>query len=302
MPPFREHGQLAEHAAVRPNEVEARQADREQRRAKESEDLPLHLAVDALHTQRGLVLAFIVGNEEARDGRAERGLPRLERHLDLHARVALVPFAGEREHARRRVPELGGRGAQVAALFGRPARDRHALFPLQRVCQIQPDPIELRGPGRHGVVLVVVQDVSHRERDRVEIVLDAQQLQGVFPVPIGQIGLQRPEARYLPGDVPRVRRDRGERDDQAEQQPEGRRPAMGGIQGQAAILRFNAETVNSPRSRVPAAHRDAARHRRTTVTGDVAAVHRRRDDDWCAAGRDDAPTHRRSSRLACCPS
>ncbi len=51
---------------------------------------------------------------------------------------------------------------------------------------------------------------------RVEVVLDAEQLERVLAVAIGQVGLQHAQAGDLAGDVPRVGDHRGQRNDQSQ--------------------------------------------------------------------------------------
>ena len=93
-----------EQPPVRANQVQAGRDDRRQRRGQEPVDLPLHLAVDVLDLLRRLLFALVVLHEQPRDGGAERRLPRLQRQLDLRARLVLLPVAGQLEDAVRRRP------------------------------------------------------------------------------------------------------------------------------------------------------------------------------------------------------
>ena len=61
----------------------------------------------------------------------------------------------------------------------RVASDSGAFQP-QRVIQIRVDALELRGPRDQRIRLVGIQHVSHRQPHRIQIVLDAQQLQRIF--------------------------------------------------------------------------------------------------------------------------
>ena len=96
----------------------------------------------------GLLLAFVVLHQQARDGGAERRLPRLQREPDLRARFVFFAVLRQREHAIDGVPELrerAGRGIAAAPACGAsPARSSSAL---QRVVEIGADALELRGPG-----------------------------------------------------------------------------------------------------------------------------------------------------------
>ncbi len=67
-----------------------------------------------------------------------------------------------------------------------------------------------------------VEHVAHGERELRQVVLDAQQLQRLAAVPIGELGLQTSQAADLTGDVPRIREDEGQRQHQADEQRHGR--------------------------------------------------------------------------------
>jgi hypothetical protein len=89
------------------------------------------------------------------------------------------------------------------------------------------DTLELRRPGREWIRLVVVDHVAHGDCEQVQIVLDAQQLQGIFAVAVDQLALELAQACYLPGDVSGVHHDRCDGDDKAEQQAQGWRALRG---------------------------------------------------------------------------
>ena len=74
----------------------------------------------------------------------------------------------------------------------------------QRVVKIGANALKLRRPRRQRVRFVIVKHVAHRQRQQVQIVLNAEQLQRIFPVAIDQIVLQFAQARDLPRDVSRV--------------------------------------------------------------------------------------------------
>ncbi len=115
-----------------------------------------------------------------------------------------------------RVPELLERGRQELALLRRLARECHLTLLFQGIVQIEPDAIELRGPGGERIRLGCIEHVAHRERELIEIVLDAEQLQRVAAIAIGELGLQPSQTRDLAGDVPRV----GDHGCQRDHQPE----------------------------------------------------------------------------------
>ena len=82
----------------------------------------IHLALDAIVNLPGassdLFLIFIVLDEQARDRRAERCLPRLQRDSDFGACFVLLAALCQRESSVSGIPELGERRAQKLALLG----------------------------------------------------------------------------------------------------------------------------------------------------------------------------------------
>ena len=88
----------------------------------------------------------------------------------------------------------------------------------------EPHPLELRRPRGQGIGLVVVQHVAHGQRQGVEVVLNAQQLQRVLAVAVDQVVLQLPQAGDLPGDVPGVGHHGGQSDDQPQDKSRSWRP------------------------------------------------------------------------------
>ncbi len=75
--------------------------------------------------------------------------------------------------------------------------------------------------------MVVVQHVPHRQPELVQVVLDAQQLQGILAVPLDQVALEHPQAGQLAVDVQRVGDDRGERQNQPDEQARRGRSTAG---------------------------------------------------------------------------
>ena len=106
--------------------VEAGQQNGDQRRGEEHIDLALDAVVN-LDDARGLLFVFVVLDQQSGDGGAERRLTRLQRELELLARVVSLPVARESEHAIDGVPELGEGTAQKRALLGSAAGWRRIL-------------------------------------------------------------------------------------------------------------------------------------------------------------------------------
>ncbi len=66
----------------------------------------------SLDTPGGLLLAFVVLDQQPRDGGAQRGLARLKRQPDLCSSIRFVAACGEREDPVRGVPELRQRASR----------------------------------------------------------------------------------------------------------------------------------------------------------------------------------------------
>ena len=68
--------------------------------------MALNPIVDLRDFERGLLLAFIILHQQARDGRTESRLSRLQCDADLISRRAILALPRERERAIHRIPEL----------------------------------------------------------------------------------------------------------------------------------------------------------------------------------------------------
>ena len=79
----RERRELREQPAIGPNQVQARERDRDQRRGQKPVDLALDLVVDVLDARRGLLLARVVFDQQPGHRRAQRRLACLQRQPDL---------------------------------------------------------------------------------------------------------------------------------------------------------------------------------------------------------------------------
>ncbi len=102
-------------------------------------------------------------------------------------------------------------------------RYRQVLLQPQRIIQVPLDPLKLRRPRLQGIRLAGVEHVVHAQAQRVKVVLDAQQLQGVSPVAVDDVALQLSQAGKLIREVCRIGHYRSQRNYQAEQQSSGRR-------------------------------------------------------------------------------
>ena len=93
----------------------------------------------------------------------------------------------------------------------------------QSVVEISVHAFKLRRPCRERVGFVIVEHVAHGEAERVQIILNAQQLQRVFSIAIDEIILQFAKAGNLPRDVAGITYDSGKRDDQSKKESASRR-------------------------------------------------------------------------------
>ncbi len=122
------------------------------------------------------------------------------------------------------VPELGHGIAQILPLLRGAIHDRHLLFLLQGVVEIGADALKLGRPRGERIRLVVVEHVAHGERQQIQVILDAQQLQGIFTVAIDQIVLQFADAGNLPRDIAGISHHGGQSDHETQNKGRSRRP------------------------------------------------------------------------------
>ena len=83
--------------------------------------------------------------------------------------------------------------------------------------------MELSAPGFDRVGFVAVEHVPHRQAQRMQFVLDAQELEGILAIPVHGARLQVLQSGNLVERVEREHRDRGERDRKPHEQTTGRR-------------------------------------------------------------------------------
>ena len=166
---------------------------------------------------RRLLFALVVLHQQARYGRAQRLLPRAQRNSNLRSRLLLIRTLRQRECAVGRVPELRHRTLQILLLVGAAIHRGNLLLAAERIVQIGSHTLELRRPCRQRIGFFVIQHVAHGQAKRIQVVLDAQQLQGVFAVAVHQIVLQFAQAGDLPRDISRVGDHRRQRNDQPEE-------------------------------------------------------------------------------------
>jgi hypothetical protein len=166
-----------------------------------------------------LFLIFVVLYQHARDGSAQSGLPGLKRNANLSPGFLFFSLPGQIEHAVHGIPELRERSAEKLLLLGRLLNHGEPLLQAQGIIEVGANPFKLRCPGGQGIRLVAVQHVAHGQRQRVQVVLDPQQLQRILAVPAREVVLQGAEPGNLPCDVGGIRHHCDQRDDQSQNQP-----------------------------------------------------------------------------------
>ena len=136
----------------------------------------------------------------------KRGQPSLLGKPYLLACFFFLAVAGERKSPIHGVPELRQRTLQILLLVGGSAHRGKLLLALECVDQIGLHALELRPPGGKRIVLArirwtYIQHVTHGYTNRVEFVLNAQQLQRILAVPVNEIVLQLAEATHAAGHI-----------------------------------------------------------------------------------------------------
>ena len=159
-----------------------------------------------------MLLAFVVFDEQPRNRSAEGLLAGLEGQANLLTRFRIFAVLRQREHAVYGVPELHHRLREIAPLVGRAIRNGEALFEFQAGVQVLVNAFELSSPCGKRIGFIGVQHVAHSQRDGVEVVLDTQQLQRVFPVAIHHLTLKLSQTGELNSDVRSVGQHGGQRD------------------------------------------------------------------------------------------
>ena len=211
-----EFGDVREEAAVVTDEIEAGKDDGDQDCGKEEVELALDAIVDFGDANCRSLFGLVILDQETRDRRTESGLARLQRIADLLRRCGFEAVLCESEHARDGVPELPECLIEVKTLIAGGGGFGELRFSLQRVNKIGADALELRSPGDDGVRFGGILHIAHGETERVKVVLDTEELQGVAAVAVHQFALQFAEASELKGDICRVGQDGEDGDEQAE--------------------------------------------------------------------------------------
>jgi hypothetical protein len=111
---------------------------------------------------------------------------------------------------------LGEGLIEIEALIAGGSGFRESEFLLEGVDEVDADALELWDPSDDGVRVGGVLHVAHGEAEGVEIVLDAEELEGVAAIAVDEFALEFAEAGELDGDVGGVGEDGENGDDEAE--------------------------------------------------------------------------------------
>ena len=182
--------QTSEKAAVPANQRKAVEQDRKQGSGEEEVHLTLDAIVDLDNALSGLFFVFAVLYKKAGNGRTERGLAFLEREFDLAASFFFLSRTGEGEDAIDRVPELSDGTGQKCALFGSTADSGEPGFKSHGVVEIGTDALELGRPRCEGVGLIAADHIAHGYGEKVEVILNAKELERIFAIAVDEVGLQ----------------------------------------------------------------------------------------------------------------
>ena len=196
-----EFGDLGEKAAIVADEIEAGEDDGDENGGEEEVELALDAIVDGGAAGGGSLFGFVVLHEEARDSGAESGLARLQGVADLLGGGGFEAGLGEREHAIYGIPELGEGLIEIEALVAGGCCFGERGFVFKRVFEVDTDAFELRDPGDDGVRFGGILHIAHGEAEGIEIVLDAEELEGVAAIAVDEFALELAEAGELEGDV-----------------------------------------------------------------------------------------------------
>jgi len=212
----REFGDLCEEAAIVADEIEAGENDGDENRGEEEIELALNAIVDMRDAERGAFFCFVVLDEEAGDSGAEGGLAGLKRVADLLGGGGIGTRFCERKHAIDGVPELREGLIEVEKLVVGGSGLGESGFVFNGVLEVGADAFELRDPGENWIGLGGVLHVAHSEAERVEVVLNAEELERVTAVAVNEVALQFVDACELEGDVGGVGEDGEDGDCEAE--------------------------------------------------------------------------------------
>ena len=122
----------------------------------------------------------------------------------------------ERKHAIDGVPELGEGLIEIEKLVVGGSGLGESGFVFNGVLQVGADAFELRDPGENWIGLGGVLHVAHSEAERVEVVLNAEELERVTAVAVNEVALHFVDYGELEGDVGGISKDGEDGDDEAE--------------------------------------------------------------------------------------
>ena len=116
---------------------------------------------------------------------------------------------------------------------------------LDSILEVGANAFELRYPGEDRVGLRGILHVAHGEAERVEVVLDAEELKGVTAVAVDEVALHFVDACELEGDVSGVGENGEDGDDEAEVEA----PSGSVLRGRGVLHREKDITLGRGRER-----------------------------------------------------
>ena len=228
-----EFGDLGEEATIVADEIETGEDDGDENGGEEKVDLALDAVVDCGDAGGGALFGFVVLDEEEGDGGAEGGLARLQGVADLPGGGGFETGLGKGEHAIDGVPELGEGLIEIEALVAGGCCFGERGFVFERVFEVDANAFELRDPSDDGIGFAGILHVAHGEAESVEVVLDAEELEGVAAIAVDEFALEFAEAGELDGDVGGVGEDGEDGDGEAEV-----KAACGGLLSGRGVLHW----------------------------------------------------------------
>ena len=174
--------------------------DAGQHRERKEVCVAFTLRIDISDFRRRLLFGFVVGDEQTSHRAADGCRLRLHRIDDDAPRSFFLALVSKRKCLVRRAPQLLERFIQKLSLSCDPAL-------AECVGEVGPDPLKLSAPCGDSVVIAIFDHVPHRERQRVEIVLNSEKLQRFATVFVDGLRLQATKTIELAKVIERKQRD-----------------------------------------------------------------------------------------------
>jgi hypothetical protein len=179
----REPLDLVERTSVRANDVEKRQRDDDQERRHQDGNLAHDAVVNRLVLLCRFLLHPVVQHEELRNHPDELHVLRADRRAQASDSRILVRL-GDPEHLVDQPPEAIHCRQQALLLRRRTLSRRQRFLERDGLRQVHAQSIEDLLPRHQRVGLHPIRHIAHRRRQPRQVVLDPEELEGVFAVPL----------------------------------------------------------------------------------------------------------------------